>query len=147
MSLSSSTACALWCPEYFNKVAVIDFWLNHPAVPAEKAKATREALPTWLSERVAECWLNLYLFLNNARAAGPRADKEQVLAFLEELRESRVIDKEERLDLKPKLLRSTQAEFEWHTARIRNAVQARIADELSRQNQDPDEYDGLDEAA
>ena len=147
MSLSSATACALWCPEYFNKAAVIDFWLDHPAVPAARAKATRKALPTWLPERIAGSWLTLYLFLNNARADGPRANKEQVLALLEELRDSGVVTPDERNDLKPKLLRSTQAEFEWHAARIRNAVQARIAVELSRQNQDPDEYEGLDEGA
>ncbi|UOQ53086.1 hypothetical protein [Hymenobacter cellulosivorans] len=125
MSLSSATACALWCPEYFNKAAVIDFWLNHPAVPAEAAAKTRAALPKFLSARVAKCWLNLYFFLEAARTAGPRADQAQVLALLEELRESGVVEKEERLELKPKLLRSTQAEFDWHAARIRKAVEYR----------------------
>ncbi|TGE29707.1 hypothetical protein [Hymenobacter metallicola] len=125
MSLPTATACALWCPDYFNKAAVLDFWLSHPAVPATKAEATRAELPTWLPARVAKSWLNLYLFLEAARTAGPLADRDEVAALLTELKESGVVEPEERIDLKPKLLRSTQAEFEWHAARIRSAVEAR----------------------
>ena len=123
----------LWPPAYYTTAAQIEFWLDHPAISPDKAQATRDALRTYLPARVAKCWLDLYLYLGKARTAGPRPSTAEVTDFLEELRTAGVVEKEERLDLKPRLLKSTQAEFEWHCQRIRAAVQAR-QEELHHQS-------------
>lgn len=120
-----TTATELWCPVWFNQAAQIDFWLNHPSVPAAKAKATREALPTMLPARQGQCFLNLYLFLGRARTAGPRPSTAEVSALLSELHSSGVVDKQELQDLRPRLLKSTLLEFAWHATRCRLAVEAR----------------------
>jgi len=125
-----STTFELWCPIWFTLEAQIDFWLNHPAVPAQKAEATRSALPTMMPVRKADCWLKLYLFLAKARNAGPKPTTADVSALLHELNESGVVENSELRDLRPNLLKSTVAEFEWHRTRIRAAVLARQTDLL-----------------
>jgi hypothetical protein len=115
----------LWCPIWVTLDAQIDFWLNHPAVPAAKASATRAALPTMMPVRKAECWLKLYLFLSRARQAGPKPTTADVAALLAELHESGVVDNAELRDLRPHLLKATVEEFTWHRTRMRAAVLAR----------------------
>jgi hypothetical protein len=123
-----STATDLWCPIWFNQAAQIDWWLNHPSVPARKAAATRAELPTMMPARQAQCFLNLYLFLTHARTAAkaPRPTTEQVADLLKELQESGVVEKRELQDLRPHLLKSTHDEFNWHAARCRTATEARM---------------------
>jgi hypothetical protein len=82
--------------------------------------------------RQADCWLKLYLFLTKARAAGPKPTTADVAALLAELYESGVVETSELRDLRPNLLKSTVAEFEWHRTRIRAAVLARQADLLNQ---------------
>jgi hypothetical protein len=125
----------LWCPGYYSMAASIEFWLDHPGLDPGRVAATRRALPSMLDKRLLQCWTNLYLELGRLRQAGPLANQDDVHALLEELREAGqgIVEKEERLDLKPRLLRSTQAEFEWHRRRIREIVLARLSRAPQRQ--------------
>ncbi|MCA8829404.1 hypothetical protein [Hymenobacter pini] len=125
----------LW-PNSLSMEAQIRFWLQSPEVPAAKRAATEAALPSMLGSRLAQCQLNLTLFLGKIRDKAAKPTTAEVTAFCQELLQSGQLDANEVLLVRRRIWVGTAREFAWHQERLRAVVQARYDEQMHKAHED-----------